>query len=439
MLRIVTQHSEIEAELKRIAYRTQSDQNMHRESTVREILQTVQRQGDRALLGYAAEFDGVSMSAAELRVSGAEMEAAYQTISPQLLQALRLAKQRIEAFHRQRVPKSWVKFPEPEIVLGKQYRPVDRAGLYIPGGRAAYPSTVLMNAMPAMVAGVPEVVMVTPPGSDGQGGMGVSPAILVAAQEAGIHTVYRVGGAQAVAALAYGTETIPQVDVITGPGNIYVMLAKKQVYGQVGIDSLAGPSEVLVIADASANPEHLAVDLLAQAEHDPLAAAILLTTEPSHAELVSQHINQRLKDHPRRIATEKSIANYGMIGVVEHLSTAISLSNLFAPEHLELQVTDPWALLDGIRHAGAIFLGHHTPEAVGDYLAGPNHTLPTSGAARYASALSVETFMKHSSLIQYGPGALAQVADAIDALTEAEGLPSHGESVRIRLSQDRGR
>ncbi len=436
MLRIVTQLSEAEAELKRIAERTHSNQNIHRESTVSEILQTVKRQGDKALLDYTAEFDHVEITAADLKVSGAELEAAYQGVSPQLLSAIRLAKERIEAFHRQRMPKSWVTFSDPDIVLGKRYTPIDRAGLYIPGGQAAYPSTVLMNVVPAMVAGVPEIVLVTPPGSDGGKGKGISPAILVAAQEAGIQTIFRVGGAQAIAALAFGTETIPKVDVITGPGNVYVMLAKKQVYGVVGIDSLAGPSEVLIIADQSANPVHLATDLLAQAEHDAMAAAILLTTDRDQAEQVGVAVSQQLQDHPRRVLTEKSIAHYGLIGVVPDLDTAATLSNLFAPEHLELQVADPWALLDRIRHAGAIFLGHNTPEAVGDYLAGPNHTLPTSGAARYASALGVEVFMKHSSLIQYSQAALAEVMGPIDALTAAEGLPAHGQSVRLRLSAD---
>jgi histidinol dehydrogenase len=259
---------------------------------------------------------------------------------------------------------------------------------------------------------------------------------LVAAQEAGVHTLYRVGGAQAIAALAYGTETIPRVDVITGPGNIYVTLAKKQVYGTVGIDSLAGPSEVLVIADETANPVHLAADLLAQAEHDPLAAAILLTTDLGQAHRVVAAAEEQLERHPRRLLTEKAIANYGLIVVVENLDVAVALSNLFAPEHLELEVADPWTVVEGVRHAGAIFMGHSTPEAVGDYLAGPNHTLPTSGAARYTSALGVEVFMKYSSVIQYSPAALREVSGAIAALTEAEGLPSHGDSVRLRLEAD---
>ena len=428
MLRIITELAEAQAELRRIGARTHNDDILPKEATVREILQKVQRQGDQALLAYTEEFDRQNLTVEELRVSGAEIDAAYQQVEQSLLEAIKLACQQIEAFHRQRVPKSWVQFGEDDVVLGKRYTPVDRAGLYVPGGRAAYPSTVLMNAIPAKVAGVPRMVMVTPPGAEKK----INPAVLVAAQEAGVEEIYRVGGAQAVAALAYGTQTIPQVDVITGPGNIYVTLAKKQVYGQVGIDSLAGPSEVLVIADSSANPEHVAADLLAQAEHDPMAAAILLTTDSNLASKVCLEVEQQLKNHPRRTLTEKAIAHYGLVVVVDRLERAAELSNLFAPEHLELEIEDPWWLLEKIRHAGAIFLGNSTPEAVGDYLAGPNHTLPTSGAARYASALGVETFLKHSSLIQYTPQALNKVATAIELLAEAEGLPSHAHSVRLR-------
>ncbi len=428
MLRIITQRTEARTELRRICDRTHDDQVFHKEATVREVLQAVKRQGDRALLHYTAEFDQQVLKPEELRVSGSELDAAYQQVSKELLDAIRLACHRIEAFHRQRVPKSWVQFGEDEIVLGKRYTPVDRAGLYVPGGRAAYPSTVLMNAIPAKVAQVPRIVMVTPPGPEKT----VNPAVLVAAQEAGIQEIYRIGGAQAIAALAFGTETIPKVDVITGPGNIYVTLAKKLVYGTVGIDSLAGPSEVLIIADEAANPVYVAADMLAQAEHDPMAAAILITTDGSLALKVVAEVEQQLIDHPRRTLTEKAIAHYGLIVVVDSLETAAELSNEFAPEHLELEVADPWSLVEHIRHAGAIFLGSSTPEAVGDYLAGPNHTLPTSGSARYASALGVETFMKHSSLIQYSPTALQKVADAIDVLATAEGLPSHAESVRLR-------
>ena len=429
MLRIITQWTEARTELRRICDRTHDDQVVHKEATVREVLQAVKRQGDRALLEYTREFDRQDLKPEELRVSGAEMDAAYQQVSKELLNAIRLAKQQIEAFHRQRVPKSWVHFGEDEIVLGKRYTPVHHAGLYVPGGQASYPSTVLMNAVPAKVAQVPRIVMVTPPGKE----KAINPAVLVAAQEAGIQEIYRVGGAQAVGALAFGTETIPKVDVITGPGNIYVTLAKKLVYGTVGIDSLAGPSEVLIIADHTANPTHVAADLLAQAEHDTMAAAILLTTDSVLARKVVEEAERQLVDHPRRMLTEKAIAHYGLVVVVESLEAAAELSNEFAPEHLELEVAEPWDLLQNIRHAGAIFLGDSTPEAVGDYLAGPNHTLPTSGAARYSSPLGVETFLKHSSLIQYSPTALQKVASAVDTLATAEGLHSHANSVRVRM------
>lgn len=430
MLRIITERISAQAEIARICERTHDDQVVQKESMVRDVLHTVKREGDQALLNYTAEFDGLALPLDSLRVSGSDLDAAYQQVNKELLDAIRLARQKIEAFHRQRTPKSWVQFGEDEVVLGKRYTPVDRAGLYIPGGRAAYPSTVLMNAIPAKVAGVPRIIICTPPNRQG-----IPPAVLVAAQEAGVTEIYRVGGAQAIAAMAYGTETIPKVDVITGPGNIYVTLAKKLVYGTVGIDSLAGPSEVLIIADSQAQPSHLAADLLAQAEHDPMAAAILITTDETLAKQVALEVDRQLAEHPRRLLTEKAIANYGLAIVVESLQVAAELANQFAPEHLELEVAEPWDLLPLIRHAGAIFLGNSTPEAVGDYLAGPNHTLPTSGAARYASPLGVETFMKSSSLIQYSPQALQKVASAIDVLATAEGLPSHAESVRLRVKK----
>ncbi|MBE9030339.1 histidinol dehydrogenase [filamentous cyanobacterium LEGE 11480] len=431
MLRIINQWTEAQAELRRICDRAHDEQIFNKEATVREVLQAVKRKGDEALLAYTQEFDQQSFTADQLRVTGSELDAAYRQVPDKLVAAIRLAKKQIEAFHRMRVPQSWVNFGDDNIVLGKRYTPVDRAGLYVPGGRASYPSTVLMNAVPAKVAEVPRVAMVTPPGPDGK----VNPVVLVAAQEAGVDEIYRVGGAQAIAALAYGTETVPQVDVITGPGNIYVMLAKKQVYGTVGIDSLAGPSEVLVIADSQADPNHVAADLLAQAEHDPMAAAILITDDANLAEKVAKCVEEQLVDHPRRTLTEKAIAHYGMAIVVDSLEAAAALSNEFAPEHLELEIAEPWDLLPKIRHAGAIFLGYSTPEAVGDYLAGPNHTLPTSGAARYASPLCVETFLKHSSLIEYSPTALQKMAGAIDLMTAAEGLPSHGYSVKVRTEE----
>lgn len=431
MLRTLYKLSEAQAELQRICDRIHTDQVTEQEATVQEILNAVRLSGDEALLHYTAKFDQQELTPSTLRISGAEIDTAYQQVSGDLLNAIRLACKNVKAFHQQRLPKNWVTFEENGVVLGKRYTPVAQAGIYVPGGRAAYPSTVIMNAIPAQVAGVERLVMVTPTPKGH-----INPAVLVAAQEAGVQEIYRVGGAQAIGALAYGTDTIPKVDVISGPGNIYVTLAKKQVYGTVGIDSLAGPSEVLIIADHSANPVHVAADLLAQAEHDPMAAAILITTDGILAEKVVAEVDRQLTGHPRQTLTEKAIAHYGIAIVVDSLAVAIQLSNQFAPEHLELEVDDPWSLLEQITQAGAIFLGHDTPEAVGDYLAGPNHTLPTSGAARYASPLSTETFMKHSSLIQYSKSALNNVAGAIDALTRAEGLPSHGDSVRLRVEAD---
>ncbi len=432
MLRIITQIAEATTELQRISQRTHDEEIAGKEEAVREILNTIKSKGDQALLHYTEKFDQLSLTVDQLRVNGSELDAAYQQVSKELIDAITLARNQIEAFHQQRLPQSWVQFGENQTVLGKRYTAVERAGLYVPGGRAAYPSTVLMNAIPAKVAGVSRRVMVTPPTPEGK----VTPAVLVAAQEAGIEEIYRLGGAHAIAALAYGTETLPAVDVITGPGNLYVTLAKKMVYGTVGIDSLAGPSEVLVIADHHANPTYVATDLLAQAEHDPMSAAILLTTDENLATQVQQQVEQQLENHPRRTLTEKAIAHYGIIVVVNSLEQAAELSNLFAPEHLELEVADPWEMVRLIRHAGAIFMGDSTPEAVGDYLAGPNHTLPTSGTARFASALGVETFMKHSSLIEYSHSGLENVSQAIQTLAEAEGLYSHSESVRLRISQN---
>ncbi|MGQ9865064.1 MAG: histidinol dehydrogenase [Pseudanabaenaceae cyanobacterium] len=431
MLRIVTQRAEAEAELRRIRDRLFGLDNREAEQAVAAIVQAVQQEGDAALCRYTETFDRVSLQPEELRVSPTELDAAYQQISGKLLKAIELAHRQIVAFHRLKVPQSWVHFPGKGVVLGKRYTPVDRAGVYVPGGRALYPSTVLMNVVPAVVAGVPRIVMVTPPGADKT----VHPALLVAAQIAGVDEIYRVGGAQAIAALAFGTATLPAVDVITGPGNIYVTLAKKRVYGRVGIDSLAGPSEVAVVADRTAHPEFIAADLLAQAEHDPMAAAVLITPDAKLAIDTAQAVQRQLVNHPRQILTEKAIGNNSLAIVVDDLPTAFELVNLLAPEHLELEIADPWDWVDKVRHAGAIFLGHYTPEAVGDYLAGPNHTLPTCGAARFASSLGVETFLKNSSLVEYHREALAEVAGAIAALTEAEGLPSHGDSVRLRLAE----
>ena len=402
------------------------------EAAVAEILEAVRCGGDAALLELSERFDGLRPD--PLRIPEERLAEAWRTTPHELQRALDLAHERVLAFHQAQRPADLaIDGPHGER-LGRRWRPVERAGLYVPGGRAAYPSTVLMNAIPATVAGVGRLVMVTPPGPGGE----PAPIVLAAAHRAGIREVFRVGGAQAIAALAWGTETIPKVDVISGPGNLWVTLAKKAVYGRVGIDSLAGPSEVLVIADATAHPEQVAADLMAQAEHDPLAAAILITTSESLAAAVPAAIEAQLQNHPRAAITRAALNDWGLIVVADDLAQAASLSDTFAPEHLELLVADPEGLAEGIHHAGAIFLGPWTPEAVGDYLAGPNHTLPTSGTARFAGALSVETFLRHTSLIHFNRAALDATAAAVITLAESEGLHSHAESVRRRLEGPRG-
>ena len=427
LLQVLTDTDAARQRLRAISERTGQADNPGASATVDSIIATVRQRGDQALREFTARFDRVELQ--QLRVPAGAIEAAWAAAPEPLRQALELAHQRITAFHRQQLPQDInLQGPHGEK-LGRRWRPVERAGLYVPGGRAAYPSTVLMNAVPAMVAGVQRLVMVTPPGRDGS----VNPAVLCAARVAGIAEIYSVGGAQAIAALAWGTESIPKVDVISGPGNIYVTLAKKAVYGQVGIDSLAGPSEVLVIADDSANPSHVAADLLAQAEHDPLAAAILITTSARLAAAVPQELERQLASHPRREVTASSIRDWGLLVLCNNLEEAASLSDWFAPEHLELQVLDPESLADRIQQAGAIFLGSHSPEATGDYLAGPNHTLPTCGTARFSGALSVETFLRHTSLISFNRAALEATGAAIMTLADSEGLHSHRESVRLRL------
>jgi len=395
---------------------------------VEAILEQVQQQGDQALLELTERFDGVRPD--PLRIPPERLAAAWEATAPALQNALTLAHQRILAFHEQQRPADLaVTGPHGER-LGRRWRPVERAGLYVPGGRASYPSTVLMNAVPARVAGVGRLVMVTPPGPGGE----PNATVLAAAHLAGVEEVYRVGGAQAIGALAYGTETIPAVDVISGPGNLYVTLAKKAVYGRVAIESLAGPSEGLVIADHTARADQVAADLLAQAEHDPLAAAILLTTSEALAAAVPAALEAQLQGHPRAEITRTALNDWGLIVVCDSLTQAARLSDCFAPEHLELLVEDPESLAEQIQHAGAIFLGAYSPEAVGDYLAGPNHTLPTSGTARFAGALSVETFLRHTSLIQFNQVALEATGAAVITLAESEGLHSHAESVRRRLN-----
>ncbi|GIS14374.1 MAG: histidinol dehydrogenase [Synechococcus sp.] len=427
-LRIVRDLDRAQTELKRLSSRTTQTQQGEARERVEAILAAVRDRGDAAIADFTERFDGFRPE--PMAVSPEALEQAWTSLPTNLRDALELAHRRITDFHqRQRPADLAVTGPHGEQ-LGRRWRPVERAGLYVPGGRAAYPSTVLMNAVPARVAGVKDVVICSPAGRDGA----VNPVVLAAAHLAGVKTVFRLGGAQAVAAMAYGSESVPKVDVISGPGNLYVTLAKQAVYGQVAIDSLAGPSEVLVIADHSAKPDQVAADLLAQAEHDPLAAAVLITTDPALADGINAAVAEQLADHPRQEICEAALRDWGLVVVCDDLESCARLSDSFAPEHLELLVERPEPLADRIQNAGAIFLGPWSPEAVGDYLAGPNHTLPTCGAARFSGALSVETFMRHTSLIGFNRAALEATGSAVQELATSEGLHSHAESVRRRLS-----
>ncbi len=427
-LRIVRDLDRAQTELKRLSSRTTQTQQGEARERVEAILTAVRDRGDAAIADFTERFDGFRPE--PMAVSPEALEQAWTSLPTNLRDALELAHRRITDFHqRQRPADLAVTGPHGER-LGRRWRPVERAGLYVPGGRAAYPSTVLMNAVPARVAGVKDVVICSPAGRDGA----VNPVVLAAAHLAGVKTVFRLGGAQAVAAMAYGSESVPKVDVISGPGNLYVTLAKQAVYGQVAIDSLAGPSEVLVIADHSANSDQVAADLLAQAEHDPLAAAVLITTDPALADGINAAVAEQLADHPRQEICEAALRDWGLVVVCDDLESCARLSDSFAPEHLELLVERPEPLADRIQNAGAIFLGPWSPEAVGDYLAGPNHTLPTCGAARFSGALSVETFMRHTSLIGFNRAALEATGSAVQELATSEGLHSHAESVRRRLS-----
>jgi len=427
-LRVLQDPEQARQELARVASRNVSSSQQQARSLVDGILEDVRQRGDAAVAEYTERFD--RFRPVPIAVPKDDLGRAWQELPENLRDALDLAHRRIQEFHQRQRPQDIAVTGVHGEKLGRRWRPVERAGLYVPGGRAAYPSTVLMNAVPAKVAGVNDIVICSPAGPDGQ----VNPVVLAAAHLSGVRTVMRIGGAQAVAAMAYGTESVPKVDVISGPGNLYVTLAKQAVYGQVGIDSLAGPSEVLVIADQSAVPSQVAADLLAQAEHDPLAAAVLITTNAALAETIGDEIARQLEGHPRREICEASLGNWGLVVVCDDLETCARLSDGFAPEHLELLVERPEPLADRIHHAGAIFLGPWSPEAVGDYLAGPNHTLPTCGAARFSGALSVETFMRHTSLIGFNQAALEATASAVQELAVSEGLHSHADSVRRRLS-----
>lgn len=393
---------------------------------VADIIADVKANGDRAVKAYCAKFDKAELTS--LEVTPEEIQAAVSQVEPEFLDILREAAENIRAFHSRQVRNSFVIADKPGIVLGQKITPIEKVGVYVPGGTAAYPSTVLMDTIPAKIAGCPQLVMVTPPGRDGK----VNPAILAAASIAGVDRIFKVGGAQAIAALAYGTETIPRVDKIVGPGNAFVAEAKKQVFGRVSIDMIAGPSEILVIADGKSNPVHVAADLLSQAEHDKLASAVLVTDSEELALAVQAELERQLPLLPRQEIARASIENNGKIIVAENLMAGIEIANEIAPEHLELQVDDPFSYLDAIQNAGSIFLGRSCPEALGDYFAGPNHTLPTSGTARFSNPLSVDDFVKKSQFSYYTPEALAKAADKIAAFAEKEGLRAHGRSVTIR-------
>ncbi len=401
------------------------------EASVQEILNTVREKRDEAIFAYTKKFDGADIDASNILVTEEEVKEAYAQIDENLLRIVRRALHNIETYHQKQMQYSWFDSKPDGTMLGQKVTALRRVGVYVPGGKAAYPSSVLMNIMPAKVAGVEEIIMVTPPGKDGK----VNPTTLVAAKEAGADAVYKVGGAQAVAALAYGTESIPRVDKIVGPGNIYVALAKKAVYGHVSIDSIAGPSEILVLADETANPRYVAADLLSQAEHDELASAILVTTSRELAEQVSQETDRFIQELSRGEIIQKSLDNYGHILVAETLEAAIDAANEIASEHLEIMTKDPYQVMMKIRNAGAIFIGEYSSEPLGDYFAGPNHILPTNGTAKFFSPLSVDDFLKKSSIIAYSREALEEVHRDIEQFAEAEHLTAHANSIKVRFEK----
>jgi histidinol dehydrogenase len=427
MIRLIdcTDPSKITALLRR-----EEGESQNVDAVVVAILTDVKARGDDALRDYTKKFDGAELTT--LEVSAQEIDEAVRLTSPRFLAILEEAAANIRAFHEKQKRTGFVMTEKPGVILGQRVIPLDRVGVYVPGGTASYPSTVLMDTIPAKIAGVGQIIMVTPPGADGK----VNPDILAAAHIAGVDRIFKVGGAQAVAALAYGTESLPKVDKIVGPGNIYVATAKRMVYGLVDIDMIAGPSEILVIADAGANPAHVATDLLSQAEHDKLAASFLVTTDGELARKVAVAIEEKLETLPRKEIAAHSIHTNGVIIVTDTLENAAAISNEVAPEHLEICTADPFSLLPLIRHAGSVFLGNYAPEALGDYYAGPNHTLPTSGTARFSSPLSVDDYVKKSSFLYYEKEALRAVYKDIDVFARREGLTAHAESVSCRFREE---
>ena len=402
------------------------------EASVKEILDKVKEEKDAAVFAYTAKFDGAELTADTIEVTDAEIEEAYAQVDDTLLTVIRKAKDNIESYHAKQRQNSWFDSKPDGTILGQKVTALQRVGVYVPGGKAVYPSSVLMNVMPAKVAGVDEIIMVTPPGKNGK----VSPNTLVAAKEAGVDKIYKVGGAQAIAALAYGTESIPKVDKIVGPGNIYVALAKKAVYGHVSIDSIAGPSEILVVADETANPRYVAADLLSQAEHDELASAILVTTSEKLAHEVSDQVDGFLKELSRAEIISKSLDNYGYILLADTMEDVIDVANEIASEHLEIQTKNPFEVMTKIRNAGAIFIGEYASEPLGDYFAGPNHILPTNGTAKFFSPLSVDDFIKKSSIISYSREALQKVHKDIESFAKAEQLTAHANSIHVRFEEE---
>ncbi len=401
------------------------------EDKVREIVENVKNRRDEALLEYTKKFDGADLTADRLRVTEEEIREAFSLVEPSLLSVMEKSMKNIREYHEKQKQYSWFDSQPNGTILGQKVTPLASVGVYVPGGKAAYPSSVLMNIIPAKVAGVERIVMVTPPGKDGK----VNPVTLAAAHLAGVTDAYKVGGAQAVAALAFGTESIPRVDKIAGPGNIFVALAKKAVYGHVSIDSIAGPSEILVLADESANPRYVAADLLSQAEHDELASAILVTTSMELAEQVSSEVEGFVKELSRKEILEKSLENYGYILVADTMEDAIEAANQIASEHLEIVTRNPFEVMTKIRNAGAIFLGEYSSEPLGDYFAGPNHVLPTNGTAKFFSPLGVDDYVKKSSIIYYSKEALEPIHKDIEIFAEAEGLTAHANSIRVRFEK----
>ena len=399
------------------------------EATVNEIIDKVRTEGDKAIFDYTLKFDKFALSADNIVVTREEIEEAYSLMDAGLIEVIKKSAENIRAFHAKQLRNSWFDSKEDGTILGMKITPIANAGVYVPGGKAAYPSSVLMNVIPAKVAGVSNIIMTTPPGANGK----VNPGTLVAADIAGVDTIYKVGGAQAIAAMAFGTQSVPKVDKITGPGNIFVALAKKAVYGYVSIDSIAGPSEILVLADETANPRYVAADLLSQAEHDELASAILITTSKELAEKVSVEVDKFVEVLSRKEIMSKSLDNYGYILVADTMADAIDAVNEIASEHLEILTRNPFEIMTKVKNAGAIFMGEYASEPLGDYFAGPNHILPTNGTAKFFSPVNVDDFIKKTSIISYSREALEKVHKDIETFAESEGLTAHANSIRVRF------